>query len=119
MVIWLSRLPGRWAGRFLHGADNRLEASLQIEVDLVGIGEVVAGRRHACGPLFGRLHHPLVLHDALVQQVQLALDLAQQLRAAEHGRDASFLQPPSLPKSPVSNASKSVAPGLSPPSVTS
>src|SRR5262249_33468399 len=53
------------------GAGDRVKTLGQILVDLVGLLVLEALVPHADGPLLGRGDHALVLHDALVELVQL------------------------------------------------
>src|SRR5918992_1560552 len=57
---------------WLHGASHdRLEALCQVFLDLALLLVAIALRQHARGPFLCRPPHPLVLHDALVELVQL------------------------------------------------
>ena len=80
----------RRAGRHT-GPDDRLEALLEVAVDLVGLLVAVALVQHARGPLLGRLHHPLVLDDALVELVEL-LDQGREHRRSSEGGLAGVLR---------------------------
>ena len=99
--------------------DDRLEALLEVAVDLVGLLVAVALVQHARRPLLGRLHHALVLDDALVELVELLDQGREHRRASECGLAGVLRAAAELGEVARVDRLRERDPGLSPPSARS